>query len=393
MDKKVFGASLLVAGTAIGAGMLALPVASAASGFFPSIFTFAICYLFMLATGLLLLEACMWLPKDVNMISLSKHLLGSSGRAVSWLLYLFLFYCLNIAYISAGGGLVVSLFPDLSPTAGILLFLMIFAPFVYFGTKAVDGINRWLMLGLIVSYIALISLGIGYIEKENLLRQNWSTFMWAFPVVFTSFSYQGIVPSLVSYLNQDFAKAKKAIILGITIPFIFYLFWQFLVVGIIPYEGPWGLLHARLEGKSVLPSLKQVLETPIIYVLSQAFSFFALTTSFLSVSLGLGDFLADGFKVTMKGKSKLAVLALVFIPPTIIALSQPGIFLKALGYAGGIGCALLLGLMPILMVWQGRYEKKLAYYPHRLWGGKGLLTLMAALVLFEVVIEFMIEVF
>jgi len=42
------------------------------------------------------------------------------------------------------------------------------------------------------------------------------------------------------------------------------------------------------------------------------------------------------------------------IPPSLPCLT-PTSFLKALGIAGGFGVALLLGEMPILMVWAGRY--------------------------------------
>ncbi|MES2272690.1 MAG: aromatic amino acid transport family protein, partial [Chlamydiota bacterium] len=54
----VFGGTLLVAGTSIGAGMLALPVVTASGGFLPALFVYFLCWLFMTCTGLLLLEIC-----------------------------------------------------------------------------------------------------------------------------------------------------------------------------------------------------------------------------------------------------------------------------------------------------------------------------------------------
>ena len=48
----------------------------------------------------------------------------------------------------------------------------------------------------------------------------------------------------------------------------------------------------------------------------------------------------------------------VFIPPTLISLTYPHIFLKALSYAGGYSCAILFGLFPPVMAWVGRYVKK-----------------------------------
>ena len=59
----LLGGTLLIAGTSIGVGMLALPVATASGGFIPSIVVYLICWLFMLSSGLLILEACIWMPK------------------------------------------------------------------------------------------------------------------------------------------------------------------------------------------------------------------------------------------------------------------------------------------------------------------------------------------
>ncbi|HKZ00308.1 MAG TPA: aromatic amino acid transport family protein, partial [Rhabdochlamydiaceae bacterium] len=53
----LLGGILLVAGTSIGVGMLALPVATAAGGFVPSLLIYLICWIFMMCTGLLILEA------------------------------------------------------------------------------------------------------------------------------------------------------------------------------------------------------------------------------------------------------------------------------------------------------------------------------------------------
>jgi len=386
---KVFSASLLIAGTAIGAGMLALPVTTAAGGFWPAIINYFVCWIFSLATGLLLLEACFWFPKDSNIVTLSKHLLGKKGKIASWLLYLFLFYCLTIAYVAGGGGFIGSVMGDNFPSAlAILLFVLIFSPVVYWGTKAVDRLNFVLMVGLITSFVIFILVGIEKVNLDHLSLFNWPAAILALPVIFTSFSYQGIVPSMRNYFHGDPKGVRKAIIFGSAIPFFVYIVWEYLILGIVPLEGPNGLIQAE----SAVQPLRHYAGSPWIFGLGQAFAFFALTSSFLGVTLGLFDFLADGLTLKKKGGQKGMLYLLVYVPPTIIAMFNPNIFIRALGFAGGIGCALLLGLFPVMMVWSGRYIKKLERKHQQLPGGKLLLSILAIFVFFELIVEAISEI-
>ncbi|MBS0654040.1 MAG: tyrosine transporter, partial [Verrucomicrobia bacterium] len=103
----VLGGTLLIAGTTIGVGMLALPVATGEGGFLPAITIYILCWLFMLCTGLLLLEVCTWMPKDSNLITMAHRLLGPIGKDVCWVVYLFLFVTVMIAHV-VGGGSVLS---------------------------------------------------------------------------------------------------------------------------------------------------------------------------------------------------------------------------------------------------------------------------------------------
>jgi tyrosine-specific transport protein len=391
MNLKVLSGALLVTGTAIGAGMLALPVATCLGGFFPSAVVYLFSWLFMAATGLLFLEICLWLPQDANLVSMAGHLLGRTGKLLSWLLYIFLFYSLTIAYIAGGGGFIQSVTQGWTTSSqAMIAFTVIFGSFVYFGAKIVDRINMILMVGLVVSYCVFVFLGWSKINISFLKGGALSQALLAIPIIFTSFSYQGIVPSLTAYLKRDAKKVRLAILIGTTAPFFIYLLWQFLILGIVPLEGEDGLLQAKMNGQTAVYPLRSFVDSSAesIYIIGQAFAFFALTTSFLGVTLGLMDFLADGLKKKKEGMNTFILCLLVFIPPLLIALANPGIFLNALGLAGGIGCALLLGLMPIVMAWKGRYRRDyIKDFPPILWGGKKVLLCLLGFVLIELVIE------
>ena len=77
-------------------------------------------------------------------------------------------------------------------------------------------------------------------------------------------------------------------------------------------------------------------------------------------------------------------MCLNFIPPILISIYFPNIFLTALGLAGGIGSALILGLLPILMVWSKRYVKKIKHGGYQMKGGKIYLILLGLFAIFEI---------
>lgn len=383
----LLGGTLLVAGTSIGVGMLALPVATAEGGFFSSLLVYATCWVFMLGTGLLILEACIWMPKEANLITMASKLLGKPGKIACWALYLFLFSCLMVAHVTGGGNIVAQLSSGSIPySTSVLLYTLAFAPAVYLGTLWVDRLNLVLMLGIVFSYGIFVFSALPSIDSKLLFAGEPSKAWLALPVVFTAFGYQSLIPTLMSYLNRDVKKMRLALILGTSIPFFIYILWQIIVLGIVPLEAEGGLMDALKNGENAVAPLGRFLHNPALLSVGQAFAFFALTTSFVGISIGFVDFLADGLKVRKKGLSKLGLCALVFVLPMIISLIDPGMFLKSLNLGGGIGVALLLGAMPVLMIWSGRYVQGYSLKHKQLPGGRVLLSIMLVFIVFELVI-------
>jgi tyrosine-specific transport protein len=292
--KKIFNATLLISGTTIGAGMLALPIVTASCGFMPSMLVFFVCYIFMMATGLVRVEALVWFKGDYNLISLSSKLLGRYGRWASWILYLFLFYTLTVAY-TAGGAEILQIALKVPKPFSEVLFVGVFSFFVMKGTRYVIKINHYLLMGMIISYLALMVSGFQNLNFSFLKIQDYSKAFWGLPVVFTSFSYQGIIKSFKTYLGGHIGDLKKAIFWGITIPFVFYAIWQAFILGLVPKDL---LLESQTLGKSALYPLEKLLQNSSIFLWGTFFAFFAITTSFLGVTLGLKDFLKDGLQLS-----------------------------------------------------------------------------------------------
>jgi len=380
---KTFGSILLVGGTSIGAGMLALPLTTGAGGFFPSSILFFISFAFMLLSLFFLLEATLMSEKvSANLITICRERLGPFGEFVAWVSFLMLLYSVAAAYLSGGGSLIAdvlssSLDTNIPPNLGIFIFLAVFGFIVVFETKAVDAINRICMVGLILSFVFLLIFVTPHVEISHYSGGKPKYLLAAVPVVILSFTSHIIVPSLRNYLGGDVKKLKRALLYGSLIPLVFYLVWEFLIIGMLPLAGKYGLesIGGAPHPVAVLTdALNAILGVPWIAVVVGLFSFFALVTSFFGVALSLYDFLADGFKIKKTIKGKATLLVLMFTPPLLFALFFPGGFVLALGYAG-VFVAVLYGLLPALMVWRGRYiEKKPERF--KVFGGKVTLLIM-----------------
>jgi len=110
--------------------------------------------------------------------------------------------------------------------------------------------------------------------------------------------------------------------------------------------------------KGITTILASQTATPSTSFFIQVFILFAILSSFVGISLGLYDFIADGFHASKRAAGKIKLLSLTFLPPLIITLTQNSLFLKALGFAGLIS-TILFGLYPVMLTWSGRYLLKL----------------------------------
>lgn len=381
MPPKLLGGILLVIGTSIGGGVLALPISAAPGGFLYSSLLLLGCWVVMTLSAFLILEVNLWLPTNSNLISMAKATLGNGGAAIAWVTYLLLFYCLLAVYLSGGSDMLHQAFSLTGLSwpvwLSMLVYIAVLGGVVYQGTRSVDYLNRIFMFTKFIAYGLLVIFIASYVDSAMLWKSGKPKYLIAsITIMITSFGFASIVPSLRSYFQGDVKKLRLAILIGSLVPLVFYIVWNLLILGVVPHEGEHGLVPMLTSGHSTtdLPTaLSHYLNNNWITVCARIFAALAVATSFLGVALGTSDFLADGFKIAKKGKGKWLVYTLTFIPPLTLALFYHNVFIAGLSYAG-ICCVILLALYPALMAWRGRYTKKLAANAeYQLFGGKSLL--------------------
>jgi tyrosine-specific transport protein len=383
LKDRVLGSILLISGCCIGAGMLGLPSHTAEVGFFLSTVLFVLCWAFMLVTGLLLVEVNLGCAKEGNLMSMAEKTLGKGAKIGVALLFGFLFYSLMVAYSSGSGLILKDSFYTLTHihitlSQASFLFVLFTALFVWVGTKACDNLNRVLMVGLALTYSAILFLCADEINPKLLTYVDTRSLLFTVPVMIVSFGYHNLIPSLTSYLKSRPKAILQAIAIGSAIPLFVYIAWDAMVLGLVPAEL---FIVSQEDGGLITQALRHADVTGTVFQIMQMFSFFAIVTSFLGVALSFVDFIIDGLKLKKTPLQRFIATVIALLPPYLFSLGSPKLFLRALDIAGGFGASLLFGVIPVLMVVEGRRKK--------LWEGEiipgGFITLFVVM-LFAIII-------
>ena len=101
---SLLGGAMIIAGTAIGAGMLANPTSTAGVWFIGSILALVYTWFCMTTSGLMILEANLHYPTGSSFDTIVKDLLGKGWNIINGLSVAFVLYILTYAYITSGGG-------------------------------------------------------------------------------------------------------------------------------------------------------------------------------------------------------------------------------------------------------------------------------------------------
>lgn len=383
LNSKLLGASLLIAGTSIGAAMLALPLSSALAGFHWSVLILIVSWFFMYSTGLCIIEVESALDdRSSSFITMAKATLGKWGERLTAVCFCLLLYSLLAAYITGGGDIVQSNLNSMSEghvsgLSGVCLWTFLFAGIVYYGVAASDRVNRLIMAGLFLSYGVLVATLSPHISLSRLALGDVHYIWVAIPIVFTAHAYHVVIPSVYHYLDNDPLATKRALIYGSLIPLILYLLWEAVVFGVLPVSGEMSL-QAIGESHHTTSKLTEVFQTLsgsiALGVVSRGFVFCAIASSFLGVALGLFDLIKDAVDhhgVTLK---RPVILILTFLPAMLYGILYPEGFILALNYAG-IFVAILHGLLPVVMVISKRYFLHRSS-PYSMEGGKFSLILL-----------------
>ena len=366
---SLLGSIALIAGTTIGAGILALPAVTQSTGAIPATVALIGTWLYMIASGFLLVEVHANLapakpavrvaptPESTaihsptrGVLAMARQTLGRSGAIAAGLAYSFLHYALLVAYLARGGEILQTAANHLIGRIGLAfpfwsgpcIFALGFGGLLFWGSqRTVARINSLLLAGAIAAFFIPIVFCLPQVSPDRLLVAHWGAIVRPIPTLLVALVFHNTIPTVSAQLDGNVPRIRRAILIGSLIPLVMFAIWNVVILGSADPGAPTFDPLARLATAS---------PTPLLPGSILLFSGLAIATSFIGFVYGLLEFYADLWPT-----GGWRAFACVSLPPLVFALAIPEAFFSALDYAGIFGITLLFGILPAAMAWQQRH--------------------------------------
>ena len=440
---NVISSSALLCGTALGCGLLNLPIAISSAGYLPSTIATLVAWGYMTISALLTSELLInrygetGKVRNVGLLELYNSYLGEVGGKLAGIGFLIVSYLVLGVYLSEGGDQLMRLLEMSSSVGGSSIlsdsteaivgskvplcpifindsflartvFVATMGTFLstaeIFNTVQKSMTHIFVPLTL-VAFMGALVVGLPTADFGALLaseNQHPEVVLNAFPLLFMSWTYHGVVPRVVYDLEGDKDKITKAIVLGSTTALVVYLTWNAMILGnaldgtpnassaaalmgtiqesstvvlgdILSVAGhgvPSAIESAAAVAEKSAVSLDTLRFKPLLQSSITIVSELAVITSLIGVILGFVNEFNDaiGWEDTSKpygpreDNKKWKVALLTLFPPAIVSICL-GYYsdqydinnYQIIDYTGIFGSSVLFLILPALMAWQNRY--------------------------------------
>ena len=236
---------------------------------------------------------------------------------------------------------------------------------------------------MLISFAALLIMGNEHVDPERLKYTDWGFAPETIPIIIAAFYFHNIIPQASGALGWKRRSIMTAITMGIVISIAMNLAWIYAGIGSLPLVGGENsLMYAYQNNLPATVPMAREIQSPFFVINSLIFALLAISTSYLGFGTALLGFTTDLTKNHLKVNNRFFTIALAFVPPLVISIIYPNIFLTVLNLVGGLGVALLFGILPSIIV-----IKKTRSIPKKI-AGFALLLIFVCFVILELGQEF-----
>ncbi len=222
---KILHSSLLITGTAIGAGFIALPMSVINLGIpMSAALIIVMCFVAYKSSMMLVdLNSANRIP--VSIVGLTKKYTGNACfGATLFSFYLFSFGVLTVYFSCFSDTL--SVMSSINPNVIGIGFACALFILLNLRIDKMSGINSLLVLVLLM----MLALAVFFVQSApegwaQKIAMNWNELRIFLPICLTSFVMQGVCPQICSYLDYNRRHIQIALVVGLLMPMGVYMAW------------------------------------------------------------------------------------------------------------------------------------------------------------------------
>ncbi len=377
--------ALMVTGNLLGAGILALPITLGPAGLLPAVCGIVVVWWLMLQTSYILADQPDLVQGETG--GLPTFFGAKMGPAAKWLAVaadLIILYGVLTAYLSGTTSILVNLFDiPLSPKVICLIYFMLVAGISSFGPAILRRCNTGILALMALTFLILIVMTVNYVEPSRAIPMQWTYLPAALPVVLTAFLFHNLIPTVYRELSGNKKEMRRAMLIGSSIGLVMNLAWTVVVFCALPMTGTdqVSILGAFAHNQPATIPLSRVINSEFFTNVGLVFAVLSMTAAFMANGIALRSFLLDLTDSILGLRNQVLIWVLAFIPPFLVSVIYPDIFLKAMNLVGGFGICVLFGILPSLLLLRLKGRKRAQAL------GWVLLVFFCAITLFEVAQE------
>ena len=326
--KSVF----FLAGTAIGSGLISLPIVLAAWGTWGAI---ALILCFAIVTYFSALVRC-----ELNIQTQAVHTLkqvslcfaGKKTALLGDVCLKLLCFTLLIAYLH---GLNTLLGTDLCSKIWIvgLFFVLLLLP-----TNLTLGFNKLCFYGLVILIVNVMFSFIGQVNLSRvpgIMLNNFSTIGLTIPTLFTAFGFQGSLHSLTNLCENNPKLVRKACFWGCLITATIYSVWTLALTTFLFQNMPEKFGRILIKPDNIHDIMEALMHFAGFEI--SCICCLTIITSIIGVGISLMDDLRENLRTNLTISQKQLLCAMIIVIPTaLLANTCTQAFVKILSFAGCI---------------------------------------------------------
>lgn len=329
--KKLLLSSFMVAGAAIGSGVLALPILAAGPGLLNTLIFITLTFIMAYWMANMSIDVyARYDDHNVNAATLAVDFFGKKGYWITTVLNVLSMGALAAAYVNAGGDLLVkTVLPligiNLPSQIGMIIFFVAFMPAFTVGLGMISRMNGVIFTVKFICLISGILLGLNLIKPDifEFIPSGVKYLGAGASTMFCIWYMHCVLPLVLKINDWNPARAKKAVLVGMVIPALAYAGWMLLIFSLVSRQE---FLKLETIGDIMHYALTKPGVPTTISTLVGIFAAITVLTAFLSIGFALVAFVIDALKWKDSAKSRLISTLISFVIPVLIALSFPKAF-------------------------------------------------------------------